>query len=694
MFCLFSGVSAAVRAWKHRELTRRPTQRKRPAPLTPALSPVGRGRPLVSAATAFPLGDGRNRPPSLPSGEKVPEGRMRGALEPRNTGRPPLTAVSPDARTSRESIVAARFDALHARFKPEVADDDPRVLGIVASLGPLTGRRVLDLGCGKGRFARVLAARGARVVGLDVSAAMLAGAGRAGLDRVLGSARRLPFGGSSFDAAIAVEVFEHLEPRVIDDACREVTRVLRPGGLFVLVDKNVYAMNVRRPWLPALAIKWLDQRRGRWMYPHGGPVRERWFRPAGMRRRLLRWFREVRVIHLLSGDEAGRFPFRMFPSTRLFVLWGGPGAGRCRANGRYTPIPASLPLLLWKTPPGLELILAQEGVPFEVVREAHPLIFRGGRFILFDGRTTPRAALSAMLSPEHVAIDVDTLRREEPCDPFEALIDTRGARASWTVGFRKLTERVARHARGPIRRRLIDRLRRAVAAAGGVWIRLSPFPYPYRSAFSFRADLDEPLPDDYFRFAAARTPLADCCTHFVSTHAYAQHPSVLRDLKECDTQSHGHFHHVYRDPEANRVNLERAHRILGSFGIDPTGFAAARPMGASASMMPWKTSATCTRPTSSSATTISRSSPGRVTGFPACSRSPCIRSARVYSWRPACRTSPAGRSASTSRTSWPRDWPPASWPSPTDTPSVGWAGCPRSCRRSPGRSNRARWSGG
>ncbi len=42
---------------------------------------------------------------------------------------------------------------------------------------------------------------------------------------------------------------------------------------------------------------------------------------------------------------------------------------------------------------------------------------------------------------------------------------------------------------------------------------------------------------------------------------------MLRDLKDHDTQSHGHFHHVYRDPEANRVNLERAHRILASFGI-------------------------------------------------------------------------------------------------------------------------------
>ncbi len=229
--------------------------------------------------------------------------------------------------TRREAMVAARFDALHARFKADVAVDDSRWLGIVECLGPLAGRRVLDLGCGKGRFARALASRGARVVGLDVSPAMLAAGHPTGIDRVLGSARRLPFREGSFDGAIAIEVFEHLEPAPFDDACRELVRVLRPGGLFVLVDKNVQAMNARRPWLPAALVKWIDQRRGLWMYPHGGPVRERWFRPAGMRRRLLQWFREVRVIHLLSGDEAGRFPFRMFPSTRLFVLWAARSPG-------------------------------------------------------------------------------------------------------------------------------------------------------------------------------------------------------------------------------------------------------------------------------------------------------------------------------------------------------------------------------
>src|SRR5438552_3280356 len=49
----------------------------RAVPLTPTLSPSGRGRPARTAATPAPLGEGLHRP-LLPAGEKVPEGRMRG----------------------------------------------------------------------------------------------------------------------------------------------------------------------------------------------------------------------------------------------------------------------------------------------------------------------------------------------------------------------------------------------------------------------------------------------------------------------------------------------------------------------------------------------------------------------------------------------------------------------------------------
>ncbi len=230
-----------------------------------------------------------------------------------------------DAVTHHEATVASRFDETALRFRTGLSDDDPRLAAIVSALPSLEGLRLLDLGCGKGRFSRRLQAKGARVTGLDISASMLEAA--EGFDRVRGSARRLPFAGSSFDAVVAVEVFEHLAPEGIDPVCQEVSRVLAPGGTFVLIDKNLHALDAQRPWLPKVAIKWLDQKRGRWMYRPEDGVRERWFRPAELERRLRQTFEEVRVAHLLSNFERDRWLFRHLPATRLFVRWVARSAG-------------------------------------------------------------------------------------------------------------------------------------------------------------------------------------------------------------------------------------------------------------------------------------------------------------------------------------------------------------------------------
>jgi hypothetical protein len=242
-----------------------------------------------------------------------------------------------------------------------------------------------------------------------------------------------------------------------------------------------------------------------------------------------------------------------------------------RALGHDIPL---LPLVLWDTPPAVEMVLSQEGVPFTKVRDLHPLAFHGGRFVLYDSRRMSAAKLQSALTPVHTAIDLEAFRYHEPDDPFVALIDTKSAPATWRAGGFSLTERVSRFPKAAIRERLIRKLRETIARAGGLWARLAPYPFPFRSAFNFRADLDEPYPDDYARFARARASLEDCTTHFVSTHAYGGNRKVLDDLRRFDTQSHGHFHVVYRDEASNRRNIIRAHVALEQADIAPVAFVA------------------------------------------------------------------------------------------------------------------------
>ncbi|HVW87713.1 MAG TPA: class I SAM-dependent methyltransferase [Bryobacteraceae bacterium] len=104
--------------------------------------------------------------------------------------------------------------------------------------GDLTDRSVLDVGCGKGRFARVLREQNPRatVCGLDISEEMLACV-PAGISKVAGYMTELPFAASTFDCVYATESLEHAVE--IDRAVGEMCRVLKPDGKLVIIDKNV-----------------------------------------------------------------------------------------------------------------------------------------------------------------------------------------------------------------------------------------------------------------------------------------------------------------------------------------------------------------------------------------------------------------------------------------------------------------------
>lgn len=152
-----------------------------------------------------------------------------------------------------------------------------KVVGIVADKSPDS---VLDIATGTGDLAIALAKTGAsRIVGLDISQGMLdigkkkviekALSGR--ITMVVGDSEDLPFGDASFDAitvAFGVRNFEDLEKGL-----SEILRVLKPGGILVVLETSVPAhwfyrlgYNLYARHLLPLIGKWFSKDRSAYSY--------------------------------------------------------------------------------------------------------------------------------------------------------------------------------------------------------------------------------------------------------------------------------------------------------------------------------------------------------------------------------------------------------------------------------------------
>ena len=108
---------------------------------------------------------------------------------------------------------------------------------------PARTQRVLDFGCGIGNTTRALASvfPAARIFGSDPSSDSISVARSRSADNLefaQSDDARLPFDDASFDLAIAACVFHHIDASQHARWAREIARVLRPGGRFVLFEHN------------------------------------------------------------------------------------------------------------------------------------------------------------------------------------------------------------------------------------------------------------------------------------------------------------------------------------------------------------------------------------------------------------------------------------------------------------------------
>lgn len=145
-------------------------------------------------------------------------------------------------------------------------------LGLMLRLiGDVSGKRVLDVGCGDGKLAVELARRGAAVVGVDASESMIDAARRrvadsgVGVALELATADALPFPDGSFDVVAAITILCFVENAA--PAFAEIARVLQPGGRLVIGELNKWST-----WAASRRLRaWLGSalwRRGRFRTPN------------------------------------------------------------------------------------------------------------------------------------------------------------------------------------------------------------------------------------------------------------------------------------------------------------------------------------------------------------------------------------------------------------------------------------------
>jgi SAM-dependent methyltransferase len=161
---------------------------------------------------------------------------------------------------------------------------DGPMIARVASLRP---QNAVDVGCGEGRFCRMISDLGVATVGIDPVEAMIEQAKRRHPDGEyrIGYAESLPFGDSTFD--LAVSYLSLIDIDFLDEAAKEMARVLKPEGRLLIANLSSFSTS------SAIFGKRICNETGEQLRPLGSYLTEEkaWFEWDGLR--IQNWHRPL-----------------------------------------------------------------------------------------------------------------------------------------------------------------------------------------------------------------------------------------------------------------------------------------------------------------------------------------------------------------------------------------------------------------
>jgi malonyl-CoA O-methyltransferase len=136
-----------------------------------------------------------------------------------------------------QAQIVYHFNDTVGLYSSAISVDDGRVQAILRVAGDLNGKKVLDAGCGKGRYTNLLNIffPKADFTAADISSEMLKFVSQ-GVRTVQCGILNMPFADDTFDLILCIEALEHVSQTNV--GVRELARVLAPGGKLIIIDKN------------------------------------------------------------------------------------------------------------------------------------------------------------------------------------------------------------------------------------------------------------------------------------------------------------------------------------------------------------------------------------------------------------------------------------------------------------------------